>query len=73
VDKYLYVLHSELYNASESDKELLVDESEFVSALLQDRNAKMDRVSTEIVGMLSHKSLQRSAKLMDYGVGGWLL
>jgi hypothetical protein len=44
-----------------------------VEALLQDRGVAMHRVSSEIIGKLSHKSLQRSAKLMDCGVGGWLL
>jgi hypothetical protein len=52
---------------------MLVGDRDFVEALLQDRNLPMHRVSSEIIGILSHKSLQRSAKLMEYGVGSWLL
>jgi hypothetical protein len=66
---YLNVLHAELVDANQLDKELLVGKREFVDALLQDCNHAMHHTSSEIIGMLSRKSPQRSAKLIDLGVG----
>ena len=70
---YLDRLHSDLDDASDHDKEMLVGDRDFVEAVLQNRNVPMHRVSSEIIRILSHTSLQRSAKLMEYGVGSWLL
>jgi hypothetical protein len=60
-------------DASDHDKELLVSERDLVEALLHDRNPAMHRTSADIIRMLSSKSPQRSAKMMDYNIGSWLL
>ena len=72
---YLQVIRDNAVDASEEEKDLLVDELPFVPALghyLKSPDATLRRISSEIVEILSNGSAFRSGRIMEEGIGSSL-
>jgi hypothetical protein len=72
---YLQEIRNNAIDAREEEKDLLVDELQFVPALgsyLKSRDATLRRISSEIVEILSNGSAFRSGRIMEEGIGSSL-
>ena len=72
---YLQEIRNNAIDASEEEKNLLVDELQFVPALgnyLKSRDVVLRRISSEIVEILSNGSAFRSGRIMEEGIGSSL-
>ncbi|KAF8337678.1 armadillo-type protein [Amanita rubescens] len=72
---YLQEIRNNVIDAREEEKDLLVDELQFVPALgnyLKSRDATLRRISSEIVEILSNGSAFRSGRIMEEGIGSSL-
>jgi hypothetical protein len=72
---YLEAIRNNAIDATEDEKDLLVDELQFVPALgnyLKSRDVTLRRISSEIVEVLSSNSAFRSGRIMEEGIGSSL-
>ena len=72
---YLQEIRNNVIDAPEGEKDLLVDELQFVPALsnyLESRDVALRRISSEIVEILSNGSAFRSGRIMEEGIGSSL-
>lgn len=72
---YLEEIRNNVIDATEDEKDLLVDELQFVPALgnyLKSRDVTLRRISSEIVEILSNNSAFRSGRIMEEGMGSSL-
>ena len=72
---YLQEIRNNAIDASEEEKDILVDELQFVPALgnyLKSRDVALRRISSEIVEILSNGSAFRSGRIMEEGIGSSL-
>jgi hypothetical protein len=69
---YLQAIHDTAKNATELEKNLLADNGHFVPVLgeyLNSRNPSLRRISSEIIKILSDRSVSRAGRMMDEGIG----
>ena len=72
---YLQEIRNNAIDATEEEKDLLVDEPQFVPALgnyLKSPDVMLRRISSEIVEILSNGSAFRSGRIMEEGIGSSL-
>lgn len=72
---YLQEIHNNVIDAKEDEKDLLVDELQFVPTLanyLKSRDTTLRRISSEIIEILSNGSAFRSGRIMEEGIGSSL-
>ena len=72
---YLEAIRNNAIEATEEEKNLLVDEPQFVPVLgnyLKSRDVTLRRISSEIVEVLSNNSAFRSGRIMEEGMGSSL-
>ena len=72
---YLEEIRNDVIDATEEEKDLLVDEPQFVPILgnyLKSRDITLRRISSEIVEILSNSSAFRSGRIMEEGIGSSL-
>ena len=72
---YLEEIRNNAIDGTEEEKNLLVDEHEFVPILgdyLKSRDGTLRRISSEIVEVLSNNSAFRSGRIMEEGIGSSL-
>lgn len=71
-NSYLQAIRDTAKNAHEHEKNLLTDSGEFVPVLghyLNSRTASLRRISSEIVKILSDRSVVRAGRMMEAGIG----
>jgi hypothetical protein len=69
---YLQAIRDTAKDATELEKSLLAANDHFVPVLgeyLNSRNPSLRRISSEIIQILSDRSISRAGRMMDEGIG----